>query len=613
MSKYNHKAGYACTPIQRFFAGLWRGRFWGKRVRQPLTDVTTLFTLATVLFAAVLFTTVLFARAGNAWARPLVATAPPLGTAASFTVLGGSTVTNVGPTIVTGDLGVSPGTAIIGFPPGAVSGTIHANDAVAVQAQADATVAYNNLAGQACNTNLTGQDLGGLTLTPGVYCFDTSAQLTGALTLDGLGDPNGIFIFQIGSTLTTASAASVLLINGASSCNVFWQVGSSATLGTTTAFVGSILANASITLDTGANLSGRALAQTGAVTMDTNTISQLCTVAPTNTVTPTATDTAIATATGIATPTATDTATATATGIATPTATDTATATATGIATPTATDTATGIATPTATDAAIATATGTVTPTLTPTPVPGRVEIDKVFCPSNDGARTEFRVFLPQGSEPPISARRIATCETRSGVAFTVKNNNGQVVATVETGPGGIVEFALPPGTYTLLENASGASTTFLVKANKLTAIFVHNFESGEVNLTKFFCASGDTGTIIAVNGAPQPQGQNGCQFGDAQFQIDGGPVFAVGSTGLRVFLLAPGVHTIVEVATAARAKFTVKAGQITTIVVYNFPRTKPKVGAARQTNDRSTLEGDSPWRFTLTTPYTIFMPLVSR
>ena len=358
MSKYNHKAGYACTPIQRFFAGLWRGRFWGKRVRQPLTDVTTLFTLATVLFAAVLFTTVLFARAGNAWARPLVATAPPLGTAASFTVLGGSTVTNVGPTIVTGDLGVSPGTAIIGFPPGAVSGTIHANDAVAVQAQADATVAYNNLAGQACNTNLTGQDLGGLTLTPGVYCFDTSAQLTGALTLDAQGNPDAVFVFQIGSTLTTASAASVLLINGASSCNVFWQVGSSATLGTGTTFVGNVLALASITLNTNAGVSGRALAQNGAVTMDANSITLAsCAVAP-----PTPT------ATSANTPVVTNTNTPVVTNTSTPVVTNTSTPTATGTLQPTATGTLQPIATGTLTPSATGTETPSVTPTMTSVP-----------------------------------------------------------------------------------------------------------------------------------------------------------------------------------------------------------------------------------------------------
>jgi hypothetical protein len=193
----------------------------------------------------------------------------------SFAVLGGSAVTNTNtPTIVTGNLGVSPGSAVTGFPPGIVTGgTIHAADAVAAQAQSDLTQLYVNLASAPCNTDLTGQNLGGLTLTPGVYCFMSSAQLTGTLTLDGQGNPNALFIFKIGSSLTTASASAVLLINSASSCGVFWQVGSSATLGTGTALAGSIVALTSITLNTGASLTGRALARNGAVTMDNNRVS----------------------------------------------------------------------------------------------------------------------------------------------------------------------------------------------------------------------------------------------------------------------------------------------------------------------------------------------------
>ncbi len=183
-------------------------------------------------------------------------------------------MTNTGPTVIIGDLGVSPTPAITGFPPGiVVGGTTHAADAVALQAQSDTTTAYNNLAGQACDTELTGQDLGGQTLVAGVYCFSTSAQLTGTLTLDAQGDPSAVWVFQIGSTLTTASNSSVLFINGAQACNVFWQIGSSATIGTGTTFVGNILALTSITLNTNAALSGRALARNGAVTMDSNTIS----------------------------------------------------------------------------------------------------------------------------------------------------------------------------------------------------------------------------------------------------------------------------------------------------------------------------------------------------
>ncbi len=313
--------------------------------------------------------------------------APSLGSAQSFAVLGGSAVTNTGDTTVHGDLGVSPGSAVSGFPPGTVTGgTIHAADATAAQAQSDLTAAYNDLAGRACNTDLTGQDLGGLTLKSGVYCFSTSAQLTGALVLDAEGDSNAVFIFQIGSTLTTASGSSVSMINSGNTCNVFWQVGSSATLGTSTAFTGSILVLTSITLTTNAGMDGRALARNGAVTMDTNDISNACQSAPppaatataiptetsTATATATATESATATNTATATATATESATATNTATATATATESATATSTATATATATEsaTATSTASPTATNPSSPTATSTVAtaPTHTKTP-----------------------------------------------------------------------------------------------------------------------------------------------------------------------------------------------------------------------------------------------------
>src|SRR4029077_15162279 len=144
-----------------------------------------------------------------------------LGTAQNFGVLGGSTVTNTGATTVTGNVGVSPGSAVTGFPPGVVvGGAIHSNDAVAMQAQNDLTTAYNNIASTPCTVDLTGQDLGGLTLTPGVYCFSSTAQLTGTLTLNALGNASALFLFKIGSALTTASGSSVTVINnGGNSCN----------------------------------------------------------------------------------------------------------------------------------------------------------------------------------------------------------------------------------------------------------------------------------------------------------------------------------------------------------------------------------------------------------
>jgi hypothetical protein len=339
--------------------------------------------------AGAAFLTIAFVFALLAPGVARAATAPSLGTAQRFAVLGGSAVTNTGPSTITGDLGVSPGNAVSGFPPGLVAGgTIHAADAVALQAQRDVTTAYNALAGQACDTVLTGQDLGGLTLTPGVYCYAAAAQLTGTLTLDAQGNPSAVFIFQIGSTLTTASNATVRVINGGSPCNIYWKVGSSATLGTATTFVGNILALTSITLTTGANISGRALARNGAVTLDTNTGSfAACTTA-----TPTPTPTATATATATPLPTATPvpptlTPSPTATGIpALPTPTATPAKTATPVPpTMTPTLTATGIPalpTPTVTTsppgvpATSVPATATATPAKTATPQPAPADRD---------------------------------------------------------------------------------------------------------------------------------------------------------------------------------------------------------------------------------------------
>ncbi|QEC50725.1 DUF3494 domain-containing protein [Baekduia soli] len=201
------------------------------------------------------------------------ASAVLLGTSSPFVVLAGSAASNTGPSVLNGDLGVSPGTALNGFGlPAVINGATHDDDAVAAQAQSDLTVAYDTAAAQPTPVDLTGQDLGGLTLTAGAYRFSSSAQLTGALVLDAAGDPNAQFVFEIGSTLTTASASSVVMINGGSPCNVYWQVGSSATLGTTTAFKGTIMALTSITLDTQASVIGRALARTGAVTLDDNVL-----------------------------------------------------------------------------------------------------------------------------------------------------------------------------------------------------------------------------------------------------------------------------------------------------------------------------------------------------
>ncbi|WP_328299910.1 ice-binding family protein [Streptomyces sp. NBC_00435] len=231
------------------------------------TPVWIATALATVVASAVVVVT---PTQAHAIARPV-----PLGTATSFAVLAGSEITNTGPSVITGDLGVSPGTAITGFPPGLVIGTQHSGpvDPVGLQAKSDPVVAYNNAAGQSSDAVLP-PDAGGLTLVPGVYTASSTLGLTGTLTLDAQNNPDAVWVFQVGSGLTTASSSSVSLINGASPCNVFWQIGSSATLGTDTSFVGTIMALTSISLTTGADIDGRALARNGAVTMDTNVINR---------------------------------------------------------------------------------------------------------------------------------------------------------------------------------------------------------------------------------------------------------------------------------------------------------------------------------------------------
>ena len=278
------------------------------------------------VFLSVLLVAFLIAPAGVVAGEATV----ELGTAADFAVLAGQTVTNTGPSVIGGDaggnVGVSPGSAIVGFPPGVINdGVIHAADAVALQAQADLTIAYLDAANRPSDANLSGQDLGGMTLTSGVYTFTSSAQLTGTLTLDAEGDPDAAFIFQISSTLITAPNSTVELINGAVYCRVFWQVGSSATLGTGSDFIGHIFALTTITANTGASVMGQLLARNGAVTLDTNEISNGPCAAPTLSPTPSVTTTSATTATPTSTPAAPTTA-----GPASTTALTTTTTTATG-------------------------------------------------------------------------------------------------------------------------------------------------------------------------------------------------------------------------------------------------------------------------------------------
>jgi hypothetical protein len=196
-----------------------------------------------------------------------------LGAAGAFAVLAGSTVTSTGATGLTGDLGVSPGTAVTGFPPGTLTGATHAGDATAATAMTDLTTAYNDATGRTVGPVTVAGNLGGLTLPPGLYKSTSSLSISsGDLTLDAQGDANAVFIFQMASTLITTSGRAVILSGGAKATNVFWQVGSSATLGTTSVFKGTIMANQSITLNTGASLNGRALARIGGVTLVGNSV-----------------------------------------------------------------------------------------------------------------------------------------------------------------------------------------------------------------------------------------------------------------------------------------------------------------------------------------------------
>ena len=254
-----------------------------------------------------------------------------LGTAASFSVLAGTTVTNTGASVVSGDLGVSPGTAVTGFPPGlVVNGTIHSADAVSRQAKADLTIAYNDARGRKPVIGVPA-DIGGKHLVAGVYKASSALGLTGTVTLDAQHNPNAVFIFQAPSTLITASSSTVNLINGAQACNVFWQVGSSATLGTRTTFVGNILALTSASLDTGATVHGRVLARNGAVTLDDNVITRsVCAASAPTTTTSAGGSTTTTVAGGATTTTAPGATTTTAPGSTTTTAPGSTTTTVAG-------------------------------------------------------------------------------------------------------------------------------------------------------------------------------------------------------------------------------------------------------------------------------------------
>jgi LPXTG-motif cell wall-anchored protein len=298
--------------------------------------------IGTIAIALVLALSALVGSAVNAAGAPTVA----LGTASSFAVLAGAGITNTGPSVINGDVGsFGSSTSVGGFPPGLVNGTNHGGDAVTQGAKTDLVTAYDDAAGRSPSTIIP-TELGGSIVLPGFYASAAGTfGITGNVTLDAQGDPNSVFVFQMASTLTTATGSSVSFINGAQSCNVFWQVGSSATLGGATSFKGTILALTSITLVTGATIDGRALARNGAVTLDTNTITA-SPCAPAPTAGPRERDTATPAPSAAPAPTATPAPSPMPTATPRPSAAPTATPAPAAVA-PVATSTPTPIAAPT--------------------------------------------------------------------------------------------------------------------------------------------------------------------------------------------------------------------------------------------------------------------------
>jgi hypothetical protein len=369
------------------------------------------FGAAAVAIVVASFSAGLLVLSGNAQAA---ATSVPLGTAESFVVLAGAGITNTGATTLDGDIGTYPTQSITGTATMTITGTNHAGDAVTQGAKTDLVTAYGVAAGQGPTSPISA-DLGGQTLVPGVYNSASSLGLTGALTLDAEGDPNAVFVFQAGSTLTAASGSQVVLINGTQACNVFWQIGSSATLGTGSMFRGSILAQTSITVTTGVVIIGRVLALDGAVTLDTNTISKpsCTTVPPTSTMTPT--DTATSTATVPPTSSTSPTDTSTPTSSATPTETvTTGTVPPTSSATPTETSTPTDTSTPTETGSSTKTPTQSASPTETSTSTGTSTS---TTVPTDTATSTETTATSTDTTTPTVTTTPVATTTPAGGVA----------------------------------------------------------------------------------------------------------------------------------------------------------------------------------------------------
>lgn len=327
------------------------------------------------------------------------ANAPSLGSAARFAVLAGTSVSNNGASVVGGDLGVSPGSAVSGFPPGTVSGSTFAGDTVAAQAQKDVTAAYNAAVGQTCTNTIAGGDLSGLTLAPGVHCLPAGAILNGTVTLDAKGAASAVFIIKVTGPLSTAGASAVKLAGGTSHCNVYWVVSDFARIGALSTFKGNVIAVNEARIAANAKLNGRLISRSGIVKLDSAGVALSgCSSGTTPTSTSTSTATGTTTATETSTGTSTSTSTGTTTTTATTTETSTSTASTTATTTTTTTTTATASTTSTATKTTTSTTTTTATATRTPTPTATRT-------PTRTPTRTATVRRTATGNIPPNTGR----------------------------------------------------------------------------------------------------------------------------------------------------------------------------------------------------------------
>jgi len=350
-----------------------------------------------------------------------------LGRASNFVILGATTITNTGKSVIIGDLGLYPGTSVLGFPPGVVIGNKHIADTDSFNAKIDANAASVCLL-DLTPTSTLGADIGGMIITPGIYDVGSSLEINGNVVLDGEGDSNALFVFRIPLTLTTVSSSIVSVINGSQPGNIYWVVGSSVTLGDGTTMLGNIIATTYITFNTNVTLKGRAFALTGEVTMDTNTITNTectinpCYIAPTPTPTPTITSTPTNTPTN--TPTRTVTPTNTPTRTVTPTVTPTNTATPTVTPTNTVTPTVTPTNTPTITPTNTITRTPSATPRNTPTNT-------TTGTPTPTPTRNRFNAYIFAEPQTSVDANTLLTWAGGNGALEwgdyfdgSVPNNN---------------------------------------------------------------------------------------------------------------------------------------------------------------------------------------------